>query len=62
MRRAPTKKGRKTIKAKGRLMKFRKDLDAYLHSESEKSGKPMTLIVEELLEYRRNFKTFPPVR
>ncbi len=50
----------KAIKAKPMLIKLRKDLDSFLRKEAKRSGKTMVLILEELLEYRRRFKTFPP--
>lgn len=57
-KRAP---GRKRVKGNGMLFKFPKDLEKYLRSESESSGKTMVRIIEELLRYRSQFKTWPPV-
>lgn len=48
------------IKAKTLPLKLRKDLDKYLRAESKRTGKTMVRLVEELLEYRRCFKNFPP--
>lgn len=54
--------GRPAVKAKPTLFKFRKDLDAYLRDESDRLGQTMVKFVEEMLEYRRRFKTFPPIQ
>lgn len=55
------------IKAKPMLIKLRTDLDKYLRDEVKRAKKKnpktattMVGIIEELLEYRRQFKSFPP--
>lgn len=52
--------GRPAVKAKPTLLKLRKDLDTYLRSESDRLGQTMVRFVEDMLEHRRRFKTFPP--
>jgi hypothetical protein len=54
------KTGRPKSKAPGILFKLSRPMEKYLRRESEKTGKSMVRIVEELLEYRSRFRSFPP--
>jgi len=42
------------------VFRFKQPLAAFLRQEAEKQKRTMTSIVEELLTYRKNFKTWPP--
>lgn len=54
-------RGRKPTKGKPMLFKFKKGLGIYLQREgNKKGGKNMTQILEELIQYRMRFKSWPP--
>jgi hypothetical protein len=44
------------------IFRLEKSLAEFLREEAEKSNKTMTAILEELLAYRRKFKSWPPDR
>jgi hypothetical protein len=59
MKRA-NKVGRPKKKANGILLKFLPAVEQYLRKESQRTDKTMVRIVEEMLEYRARFKSWPP--
>ena len=42
------------------VFRIEKSLAAFLRKEATRSRKTMTAILEELLAYRRQFKSWPP--
>ena len=48
--------GRPKVKGKLRNFTFREDLDAFLTEESKRTGKDMTMILEQLLARAKNLK------
>lgn len=50
------KGGRPKVKGEAIPFKFRPDLEEFLRGEAARTGKPMVLILEEQLEYRRSLK------
>jgi hypothetical protein len=53
--------GTKPIKkAPSMVFRIEKSLAEFLRKEAEKNHKTMTSILEELLAYRRQFKSWPP--
>ena len=56
------KRRKKKLRTKAPAMVFRlkEPLADFLRGEAEKSNKTMTAIVEELLSYRKQFKSWPP--
>lgn len=53
-------RGRKRIKGKPMLFKFKKGLGIYLRRTAKKSNRDMVEILEELIQYRMRFKSWPP--
>lgn len=51
---------RRLRKAKMIPFRFRKPIEKYLRRESRREGKTMLRIIEEMLEYRAQFRTWPP--
>lgn len=50
-----SKRGR-PLKGKGMLFKFKPNCEKFIREESEKSGKTMVRILEEIIEARSKFK------
>lgn len=51
---------RREAKAPTMVFRLKRPLAEFLRHEAEKRNRTMTSIVEELLSYRKNFKTWPP--
>jgi hypothetical protein len=51
---------RRATKAPIMVFRLKQPLAVFLRQEAEKQNRTMTSIVEELLTYRKNFKTWPP--
>jgi hypothetical protein len=47
-------------KAPAMVFRLKEPLAQFLRAEAEKSNKTMTSILEELLAYRKQFKSWPP--
>jgi len=57
-----TKTGRPKTKGPGILFKFQFEKESFLRAESNKEGKTMVRFIEDLLEFRKQFKSteWPP--
>jgi hypothetical protein len=51
---------RRATKAPIMVFRLKRPLADFLRREAERHNRTMTSIVEELLSYRKNFKTWPP--
>jgi hypothetical protein len=51
---------RRGTKAASMVFRLKEPLAQFLRHEAEKHHRTMTSIVEELLAYRKNFKSWPP--
>lgn len=43
------------------LLKLNRELGSFVRKQSSKTGKTRLRIIEELIEYRMQFKVWPPV-
>lgn len=53
-------KVKRATKAPIMVFRLKQPLAHFLRREAERHNRTMTSIVEELLAYRKNFKTWPP--
>jgi len=59
-RRKQGKRGRKRIKGPALLIKLHKDLRSYLDLAAERENRTKVAVIEDLLRFRQQFKTWPP--
>jgi len=52
--------GRKRIKGRPLLIKLHKDLRSYLDLTAERENRTKVAVIEDLLRFRQQFKTWPP--
>ena len=57
---AKRRKKRPRTKAPSMVFRLKEPLAIFLRGEAERSNKTMTAIIEELLSYRKQFKSWPP--